>query len=66
MDSSRDSEASRGDHLHDFIGGQGVGGEHSACSDSKEIMVSSTFGFAFSTRLMRPEQQPQVMPVMVK
>ena len=30
MDSSRDSKASRGDHLHDFIGGQGIGGEHSA------------------------------------
>lgn len=30
MDSSRDSKASRGDHLHDFIGGQGIGGEHGA------------------------------------
>ena len=29
-DSSRDSKASRGDHLHDFLGGQGIGGEYGA------------------------------------
>ena len=35
------------------------------CSDSKEIMVSSTSGLARSARFTLPEQQPHVMPVMV-